>query len=77
MLIGYNILYVTLYFLCLQGITALMYAVINDHAKVVSELILAKADPSLKSKVSTLYRQAYRFNSSKFCHISVVLAVTV
>ena len=42
-----------------QGITALMYAVINDHAKVVNELILAKADPSLKSKVSTLYyRQA-------------------
>lgn len=41
----------------LQGLTALMYAVINDHAKVVNELILAKADPSLKSKVSTLARR--------------------
>ena len=29
-----------------------MYAVIKKHVKVVSELILAKADPSLKSNVS-------------------------
>lgn len=43
----------TLSLLHIQGLTALMYATLNNHVKVVNELILAKADPTLKSNVSS------------------------
>ena len=37
--------------LLLQGLTALMCATLGGHVKVVKELLLAKADPSLRRKV--------------------------
>ena len=35
-----------------QGLTALMCATFSGHVKVVKELLLAKADPGLRRKVS-------------------------
>ena len=35
----------------LQGLTALMCATLAEHVKVVKELLLAKADPTLRKKV--------------------------
>ena len=38
--------------MCLQGLTALMCATLAAHINVIKELLLAKADPMLKRKVS-------------------------
>ena len=37
----------------MQGLTALMYATMAGHIKVIKELLLAKADPTLRGRVST------------------------
>ena len=41
--------------MCTQGITALMYATMAGHMKVIKELLLAKADPTLRSRVSSMF----------------------
>ena len=43
---------VVTWYLFLQGLTALMCATLAAHMNVIKELLLAKADPMLKRKVS-------------------------